>query len=103
MKNICFRMNFLIFFIFIAIFLFIPAFSTVNRCGSGSLNGCFCGSVYYEDKMMFAVNCTNKGFTNTKVLEELPEETELLIFIGNHIDTLPSNVFGEDADLSSLK
>lgn len=95
-------MNFPIVFISIT-FLLTPAFSTINKCGSGYLDGCFCGSVYYGEKAMFLVNCTNQGFNNTKVLEELPEQTEVLIFTGNHIDTLPSNVFGEDTDLSNLK
>lgn len=52
---------------------------------------------------MFIVNCTGQGFTNTAMLEELPEEVEMLIFTGNHITTLPSNIFGEDMDLSMLK
>lgn len=76
----------------------------LNKCGSIRFKDCFCGSQYYDGtKAMFVVNCTNVGFNNTEVLTLLPEETEVLIFVGNHIDTLPSNVFGEDADLSELK
>ncbi|KAK4883247.1 hypothetical protein RN001_006566 [Aquatica leii] len=44
-----------------------------------------------------------KGFTNTEMLADLPEETQVLIFTGNHIPELPWNIFGELKDLSMLK
>ncbi|KAF5297172.1 hypothetical protein FQR65_LT19740 [Abscondita terminalis] len=37
------------------------------------------------------------------MLAELPEETQVLIFTGNHIPELPWNIFGELKDLSMLK
>lgn len=52
---------------------------------------------------MFVVNCTNTQFTTTDMLQDLPEETNMLIFTGNHIDTLPMNVFGTSLDLSELR
>jgi len=42
----------------------------------------------------FVVNCTNSRFTNTAMLEMLPDETEVLIFNGNDISYLPNNVLG---------
>lgn len=91
----------------LCIFLFLVCLvrieARVNKCGQNFPENCFCGQQFYEGASIFVVNCTGQGFTSTEVLEGLPEEVELLIFTGNHITTLPSNVFGEYMDLSMLK
>ncbi|CAH0553056.1 unnamed protein product [Brassicogethes aeneus] len=75
----------------------------VSLCNSKLLNECFCGHSFIDTQSMFVVNCTNTHFTSTEMLQELPEETNMLIFTGNHIPTLPMNVFGTALDLSALK
>lgn len=59
---------------------------------------CHCGLADYKswdpDRKVFLTNCTNSGFKNTTMLEYLPEETQVLVFTGNHLDTLPWNLFG---------
>lgn len=87
----------------IVIFMVSFASANVNQCRSKLLKGCICGKIYYESETMFTVNCTNQAFRNTDMLQELPEETQMLIFTGNHIPVLEMNVFGEDLDLSELK
>lgn len=51
----------------------------------------------------FTVNCTNAGFTNTSMLMDLPEHTEVLIFVGNTIPTLPTNVLDNFKNYDSLE
>ncbi|KAJ8965624.1 hypothetical protein NQ314_004016 [Rhamnusium bicolor] len=82
-------------------FLLIEA--RVDKCGTQLLEGCFCGEQFYQNETMFVVNCTGLGFTTTDMLEQLPEETEVLIFTGNHISTLETNIFGDIVDLTMLK
>lgn len=77
--------------------------AAINKCHSKLLETCFCGPVYYERHERFVVNCTDTGFTDTNMLSNLPEETEVLIFTGNHITELPWNVFGSYVNLSNLK
>lgn len=77
--------------------------AAINKCHSKLLESCFCGPVYYERHERFVVNCTNTGFGDTDMLASLPEETEVLIFTGNHIAELPWNVFGTYVNLSNLK
>jgi len=67
---------------------------------------CQCGLAnyrnYFPDREVYMTNCTNTGFTEPSVLEHLPKETEVLIFNGNHIPTLPWNVFGIWKDYENL-
>ncbi|KAK9874883.1 hypothetical protein WA026_005695 [Henosepilachna vigintioctopunctata] len=79
-------------------------YASVNGCHPRLLKDCYCGLVYQhtDNSPHFVVNCTNTGFHNTSMLEMLPEETEWLIFTGNHIPVLDSNIFGEDAILNKL-
>ncbi|KAB0802044.1 hypothetical protein PPYR_04230 [Photinus pyralis] len=72
-------------------------------CKSPLLEKCICGKANYDRHVQYVVNCTGTGFTNTEMLADLPEETQVLIFTGNHIPELPWNVFGEMKDLSVLK
>lgn len=39
------------------------------------------------------VNCTNAGQNSSELLRHLPEDTEVLIFTGNHLQTLPKALF----------
>jgi len=59
---------------------------------------CSCGMGNYRqwkpDKQVYITNCTNSGFTNPDVIEYTPKETEVLIFNGNHFETLPWNLLG---------
>ncbi|CAH1996943.1 unnamed protein product [Acanthoscelides obtectus] len=93
--------NVLTLWTFLGILLCINA--RVDKCGTLLLDGCFCGQQYHDDQIYFIVNCTGLGFRNTDVLKLLPEETEMLVFTGNHISTLPTNLFGEENNLKRLK
>jgi len=59
---------------------------------------CRCGNFTYDNwkagEKVFMVNCTNAGFKNTEMLEQLPDNTQVLLFNGNHLSTLDWNVFG---------
>lgn len=65
-----------------------------SDCGAKFEGKCSCGIVPYNDKKMYVVNCTRTGFRDTSALEFLPQQTEVLIFTGNYIPTLPWNIFG---------
>ncbi|XP_059619768.1 leucine-rich repeat-containing protein 15 [Phlebotomus argentipes] len=71
-------------------------------CGSVFKGKCSCGYGNYDNSRRYIVNCTNTGFRDTAVLENLPPETEVVIFTGNRIPELPWNVFGQMNDLESL-
>lgn len=75
----------------------------INNCGHKLLEACICEKQYIDRSQKFVVNCTNTGFTNSDMLMVLPEQTNVLIFTGNHLNILPVNVFGEEADLSELE
>ncbi|XP_018328254.1 vasorin [Agrilus planipennis] len=66
-----------------------------TSCKTPLLKKCKCGRGPYDGKELFIVNCTNTGFQNTDMLVELPEETQVLIFTGNYLPTLPWNIFGD--------
>ncbi|XP_026474196.1 phospholipase A2 inhibitor [Ctenocephalides felis] len=72
-------------------------------CGKLFNGKCICGLTTYGDREQYVVNCTNTGFEDTKVLENLPEATEVLIFTGNNIPELPWNVFGALTELEHLR
>ncbi|KAF5288108.1 hypothetical protein FQA39_LY15495 [Lamprigera yunnana] len=74
-----------------------------ESCKSSLLQKCICGRINYNRHVQYVVNCTNTGFTTTEMLADLPEETQVLIFSGNHIPELPWNIFGELKDLSMLR
>ncbi|XP_045129006.1 phospholipase A2 inhibitor-like isoform X2 [Portunus trituberculatus] len=70
-----------------------------NKCPPAFLNHCSCGMAYdrydTQKRMKYTVNCTNSGFTSATMLQSLPSETEVLIFTGNTIPTLPINLFNK--------
>lgn len=90
------------------ILLIAPIFqvqSKISLCAHHSLAGCVCETVFRssEHRNFITVNCTDQGFTNTSMLKELPKETQMLIFTGNNIPTLPWNVFGDLNNLTNLE
>lgn len=55
----------------------------VESCPIEFQNRCLCGTVSYLGKQRFVVNCTNSEFEDALMLENLPPQTEALIFTGN--------------------
>ncbi|XP_022905498.1 phospholipase A2 inhibitor [Onthophagus taurus] len=74
-----------------------------NECRSKKLEKCYCGDTFYLERIYFLVNCTGQGFRDPSMLQELPPDTEALIFSGHNIETLPANIFGENMNLTKLK
>lgn len=87
----------------LVLLMFTSTLAGINKCGSKLLEACVCGEQYIERTTKFVVNCTNTGFTSTEMLKELPEQTNMLIFTGNHLNVLPINIFGDDPYLSELE
>lgn len=77
--------------------------SPPTACASGLPAGCLCGYQLYQDVVQYVVNCTNTNLRNTSVLENMPENVQVLIFTGNHIEELPWNVFGSINNYTQLK
>lgn len=46
-------------------------------CGPAFENRCFCHMACYEGQYQHIVNCTNTGFTDTRPLEHLPNNTKV--------------------------
>lgn len=59
---------------------------------------CECGYVPYglDKRLTYVTNCTNTGFDNAIMLRKLPQETEVLIFVGNEVKDLNPNIFAQD-------
>lgn len=83
---------------FMAVNCYVGDEKDITGCPKVFGGRCICGLANYKqwnpDKQVFITNCTNTGFKNTTMLEYLPDETEVLIFTGNHLETLPWNLFG---------
>jgi len=90
----------------IILFLFLFSVSQGSDQDERDLTGCpkrfkgkcHCGLGNYRqwkpDKQVFITNCTNSGFKDSGVIESTPTETEVLIFNGNHFETLTWNILG---------
>uniref|UniRef100_A0A0A9YYU4 Trophoblast glycoprotein n=1 Tax=Lygus hesperus TaxID=30085 RepID=A0A0A9YYU4_LYGHE len=65
-------------------------------CNKPPFLNCTCGHTSYDNELQYVLNCTNTGFKNVSVLEKIPKETEVLLFVGNDLDSLPWNVFGNE-------
>lgn len=97
-------MNYLFYSIILAaIFNITSSINAHNDCKSKKLEKCFCGNVYYRQNDYYMVNCTNTGFTDASMLREIPFDTEVVLFRGNYIESLPENIFGEDKNFTKLK
>ncbi|XP_054721727.1 phospholipase A2 inhibitor-like [Uloborus diversus] len=75
-----------------------------GKCPPEFSNLCKCGYVPYGPgkKPKYVTNCTNTGFENAFMLRKLPEETEVLIFVGNEVKDLPLNIFGQEVVYENL-
>lgn len=90
-------------YLFAVIFLALPiAIVNGGDCGPKFKNKCNCGKGEYINEVRYIVNCTNTGFRDTSMLEQLPLQTEVLIWTGNDVPELPWNVFGAINDLTNL-
>lgn len=96
------KMNMLLLSTFLLLALPIQSRLT-NKCPSKLLQKCICGKEYFELHEKYVVRCQDQKFTDVSMLKELPEEIDVLIFTGNHITTLPWNIFGDFNNLSMLK
>lgn len=80
----------------------------VDLCPPQMSRYCTCKRDRYQgynlkgDIDYFITNCTNNGFNDTRILKYLPEETEVLIFTGNHLEVLPNYLFGENLNYDKL-
>jgi len=80
----------------------------VDLCPPQMNRYCTCKRDYYqgynlkEKTKYFITNCTNSGLNDTWILKYLPEETEILIFTGNHLETLPKYLFDEKPNYDRL-
>jgi len=76
-------------------------------CPAAFKGRCTCGPSDYRawqpTKKVYITNCTNAGFTNPDVIEYTPDQTEVLIFTGNHFETLPWNILGVWEDHEKLE
>ncbi|KAI9559713.1 hypothetical protein GHT06_013718 [Daphnia sinensis] len=64
---------------------------------------CVCGQANYNGKERYLVNCTNTHFNDAAMLEKLPIQTEVVIFTGNNVTSMPWNVFGKMNDYPYLE
>ncbi|XP_012263972.1 phospholipase A2 inhibitor beta isoform X2 [Athalia rosae] len=74
-----------------------------TACHPSFQNKCFCHMACYEGLYQHIVNCTDAGFTDTKPLEHLPNNTRVLIFVGNDLPELSWNIFGTLDALPELR
>lgn len=72
-------------------------------CGAEFQSKCWCGNTTYDGNEKFVVNCTNGGFSDTNVLERMPQDVEVLIFTGNVLINLPWNIFGKINEYPKLR
>ncbi|XP_044011936.1 SLIT and NTRK-like protein 4 isoform X2 [Aphidius gifuensis] len=78
-------------------------FTRKSDCGPEFMGLCICSKICFEGKYRYVVNCTETNFQNAKMLQFLPDETEVLIFTGNNLTSLPWNVFGTNGNNSFSK
>jgi hypothetical protein len=79
----------------------------VTGCPKVFKSRCTCGPGDYRawkpNSKVYITNCTNAGFTSPDVLEYVPDQTEVLIFTGNKLETLPWNLLGVWDDHKKLE
>ncbi|XP_050535677.1 phospholipase A2 inhibitor isoform X2 [Daktulosphaira vitifoliae] len=92
--------------IFLLLLNFSAVMSELIRCNKPVLNHCYCGKTTYDRQELYAVNCTNTLLSTKEsldVFKNLPSEIEVLIFTGNFLEDLPSNIFGMNNSIPKLK
>lgn len=79
-------------------------FTEATACPDEFDDVCECGYVPYgsDKKLTYVVNCTNSGFDHATMLRKLPQQTEVLIFVGNEVKDLPMNIFSQDVVYEKL-
>ncbi|EFX80004.1 trophoblast glycoprotein-like [Daphnia pulex] len=90
-------------FIYVFLIMTIIKFSSAVTCPPDFGDRCICGKANYNGKPRFLVNCTNTQFNDAAMLEKLPIQTEVVIFTGNNITSMPWNVFGKMNDYPDLE
>ncbi|CAH1713225.1 phospholipase A2 inhibitor beta [Aphis gossypii] len=76
------------------------------RCAKRELSACYCGQTTYDRQELYAVNCTGTGLSMKQSIDvflNLPSETEVLIFTGNFMPELPTNIFGINNTMNKLR
>jgi len=79
------------------------SFCLAETCPRDFRGRCICGKAVYNGVPRYLVNCTNSGFDNAAMLEDMPVETEVLIFTGNNIASMPWNILGKMNDYPHLE
>lgn len=74
-----------------------------GSCGKSFQGKCHCGTTYYDQILQYVVNCTNEGFLDTSVLKQMPVSVVVLLFTGNILIDLPSNIFGRINEYPKLR
>lgn len=77
-------------------------YTHADDCPPDFEDRCLCGRANYNGQIKYVVNCTNTGFQHPAMLEKLPVETEVVIFTGNNIRSMPWNIFGKMNDYPYL-
>ncbi|XP_076060810.1 toll-like receptor 4 isoform X2 [Oratosquilla oratoria] len=97
--------------------LIVVLFGTIPRVQASEfekcppeLSRCICGMGYYPPNAIrsiaqkrYIVNCTDLGLTSAAGLKALPARTEVLIFTGNIIPSLPFNIIGNFSTFPHLE
>ena len=84
------------------------AIRLIDLCPTQMIKYCTCKRDYYqgfnlkENTKYYITNCTNNGLNDTQILKYLPEETEILIYSGNYLETLPKYLFDENSNYDKL-
>ena len=65
---------------------------------------CHCGMRPFgrDGRESYVTNCTNTNFTDVNMLTQMSLQTEVLIFTGNNVQSLPPNFIGLDAHYDKL-
>ncbi|XP_054163950.1 amphoterin-induced protein 2-like [Oppia nitens] len=73
-------------------------------CPEAFKGRCQCGLRPYgpTGRMSYVTNCTNTNFTTTDILTQMSPQTEVLIFTGNRLQSLPQNLIGQDVTYEKL-
>lgn len=76
----------------------------VTGCPAEFQGACHCGVVPYgvDHVPTYVTNCTNAAFDDSTMLQHVPIETEVLIFVNNELYDLHFNIFGKESGLSQL-
>lgn len=80
----------------------------VDLCPVQMTRYCTCKRDFYqgynlkENRKYFITNCSNGGLNDTRILKYTPEETEILIFTNNYIETLPKYLFDDKSNYDRL-